>query len=226
MNRSPAFVCRTAAVLRQLAEHPDEGITVRHLTTVLHLPTRTTRTLLGGLREEGLVRRDPGTDVFHLAGPLRSARADRGPLPDCNALRSAAMPWADTLAARSGMSVQLAVAHPEGVQIVHHVFRPDNSPQRLATGEIRPATSALARALDAPCDGRCVYAADTGEPGTGSLATAVTCPGPVSYAAALSLTGPAHALDPAGGAAAARATELLRDAARAITSALETAPAR
>ncbi|MBT2384931.1 helix-turn-helix domain-containing protein [Streptomyces sp. ISL-11] len=221
MNRSRALVGGTAAVLRLLAQHPDDGVSVRRLTTDLRLPPGTAHALVAGLRSEGLVRQDPATGRLRPAGPLDPAT----PAPDCNGVRSSAMTWADGLAAHSGMSVRLAVRHPGGAQIIHHVFRPDNSPQRLVTGEVRPAGSALVRALAAPHDRRCVYAPDAEEPGSGSLAVAVTCPGPVPRAAALSLTGPRRLLDPAAGRAG-RYEALLREAADAITEDLALAPAR
>lgn len=212
MNRSRALAGGTAAALRLLAQHPDDGVTVRRLATTLHLPARTACALVDSLRAEGLVRRDPGTDVLRPAGPLVPSAAP----PDVNLLRSSAMNWADRLAAHSGLSVLLAVAHPDGVRIVHHVFRPDNSPQRLLTGETRPAGCSLARALADPHDGRCVYTPEAGDD-TGSLAVAVDCPGAVPYAAALALVGPRSALDPSAGGNG-RYEELLRAAAAAIVA--------
>ncbi|ARZ72049.1 IclR family transcriptional regulator [Streptomyces sp. HU2014] len=211
MNRSRALAGGTAAALRLLAQHPDDGVTVRRLTTTLHLPARTACALVDSLRAEGLVRHDPGTDVLRPAGPLVPA----APPPDANLLRSSAMNWADRLAAHSGLSVLLAVAHPDGVRIVHHVFRPDNSPQRLLTGEKRPAGCALAQVLAAPHDRRCVYAPEDAV--TGSLAVAIGGPGPVPYAAALALTGPRALLDPSTGRSA-RYEALLREAADAVAA--------
>ncbi|MEU3352952.1 MarR family transcriptional regulator [Streptomyces sp. NPDC037389] len=190
MYRNQALVGRTAATLRLLDRHPEDGVTGRRLTDTLDIPAVDATALLRSLEAEGLVRQEPD-GAFRLAGPLS------GPAADCNDLRAAAMNWADKLAAHSGMSVHLAVGHPEGAQIVHHVFRPDNTPQRLETGDVRPATGALARALAGPRDGRVVYTTDMARPGMASLAMAVRCPGPEPAAGALSLTGPCRALDPA-----------------------------
>ncbi|KNB52413.1 IclR family transcriptional regulator [Streptomyces caatingaensis] len=204
-------------------------MTFQELTASLGLPDRAVGDLLSGLRAEGLVEYEAGSGVCRPGGPLRSLPRSGG-RPDCNDVRSAAMPWADTLAAHSGMSVLLAVAHPRGAQIIHHVFRPDNSPQRLVTGDIVPAGSALARALREPCDGRCVHVADDGGDdggggGTASLATAVLDPDGGRPVAALALTGPRTALRATGERAHGN-EELLLDAARAVSSALEAAPVR
>src|SRR5690606_2240351 len=68
--------------------------------------------------------------------------------PDPHELRSLAMNWADSLAAQTGLAVTLGVPTRADVLVVHHVFRPDGSPQRLAIGEHRPLhASALGKAL-------------------------------------------------------------------------------
>ncbi|MFF4160461.1 MarR family transcriptional regulator [Streptomyces sp. NPDC001678] len=212
MYQNQALVGRTAAALRLLDRHPEDGVTGRRLTDTLDIPPVDATALLRSLEAEGLVRQEPD-GAFRLADPLS------GPAADCNDLRAAAMNWADKLAAHSGMSVRLAVAHPEGAQIVHHVFRPDNTPQRLETGDVLPVTGALARALGAPCDGRLVYATDAARYGTASLAVAVRCPGPEPMACALSLMGPCRALDPVR-PESGRCRELLREAAERIAGAL------
>ncbi|MFI9202412.1 IclR family transcriptional regulator [Streptomyces sp. NPDC053048] len=154
--------------------------------------------------------------------------SDQHPLyayaPDCNDVRASAMNWADRLASHSGMSVGLAVPHPEGAQLIHHVFRPDNSPQHLMTGEIRPFGDALAQALAAPHDRRCVYTDGAGAdgrplPDSGCMAVAFPCPGPDPGAAAIGVTGPRHHLDPAG-PEAGRYEALLRETADAISATL------
>ncbi|MCC2275875.1 IclR family transcriptional regulator [Streptomyces sp. ET3-23] len=211
----------TAAAIRLLARNPERGVTEHRLMAYLGLPADSVRALLRDLRSEGLVRDDPDGDACLPAGPLAPAEPAPAP-PDCNDLRASAMNWADALAARSGMSVFLAVPHPVGMQIVHHVFRPDNTPQQLLTGSICPATSALARAVAAPYDRRCVFAADTGRSDEASLAIAVPCT--AAYTVALGLTGPRRRLDPSCDGSA-RYEKLLRDTAGAITDALKGRPA-
>ena len=64
------------------------------------------------------------------------------------------MNWADSLAGSAGQEVILGMpAGPEadaGGALVHHVFRPDGSPQRLRTGELLP--------LHATAVGKCLLA--------------------------------------------------------------------
>lgn len=220
MPHHEAPVGHTAALLALLARYQDRGVSFDHLTAELGLPAGTVRALLDDLRAEGLVAYDDGAGACRLTEAFPPAAGAR---QDCNDIRAAAMPWADNLAAHSGMSVRLAVAHPEGVQVIHHVFRPDNSPQRLTTGDVLPPTSAAAQVLDDPHDGRCVLGADTAE--DASLAVTVPCRGVTGEAAALFLTGPRGALDPARPEAARQET-LLRDAAATISAALVPTPVR
>ncbi|ORV83834.1 IclR family transcriptional regulator [Mycolicibacterium iranicum] len=57
---------------------------------------------------------------------------------DGNDLRSAAMPWADALASATGLSVLMTTLEGQEARIVHHVFRPDDTPQTLRVGELLP----------------------------------------------------------------------------------------
>jgi DNA-binding IclR family transcriptional regulator len=65
-------------------------------------------------------------------------------------LRARALVWADDLARSSGESVYLGVLHQQGVLVVHHVFRPDDSRQVLEVGAMQPLHStALGKVLSA-----------------------------------------------------------------------------
>ena len=57
---------------------------------------------------------------------------------DPHDLRSVAMGWTDSLAALTGLEAIIAVPSPGGAEIIHHVFRPDNSAQTLRIGERLP----------------------------------------------------------------------------------------
>ena len=57
---------------------------------------------------------------------------------DGNELRTRALNWSDWLAARTNESVRLGTMHDGQVLVVHHVFRPDNSPQALEVGALLP----------------------------------------------------------------------------------------
>ena len=69
---------------------------------------------------------------------------------DRHDLRSRAMNWADSLAGSAGQEVLLGMPAGAVVELVHHVFRPDGSPQRLRTGEQLP--------LHATAVGKCLLA--------------------------------------------------------------------
>ncbi len=85
---------------------------------------------------------------------------DRG--IDGHDLRAAAMNWADALAGSTGFAVVLGVPDHHAVRLVHHVFRPDGSPQQVRTG--------LALPLHATAVGKCLLAfAPTATPRLGEL---------------------------------------------------------
>ncbi|GAA2658327.1 IclR family transcriptional regulator [Streptomyces lunalinharesii] len=157
--------------------------------------------------------------VLRTKAVRRDDRTSKAP-QDCNCLRAAAMIWADELAMRSGMSVRISVPHPRGVQVIHHVFRPDNSPQRLTIGEVLPPGSAPAQALGVPHDGRCVFVPEP-DLRSAELATVIACPESPDRAAALSVTGPADLLDLAL-VASDRYRHLLIDTASSISVSLTT----
>jgi DNA-binding IclR family transcriptional regulator len=58
------------------------------------------------------------------------------------------MNWADSLAGSTGQEALLGMPAGPAVELVHHVFRPDGSPQRLRTGEALPLhATALGKCL-------------------------------------------------------------------------------
>lgn len=132
---------RAAAIMALVAQAPF-GIGVSEVAGALALPKATVHGLLRTLHGVGYVEQDPRTGKYRMgAGPS-------GASMDTNVLRSYAMNWADTLAARSGESVRMGAVHDEGVQIVHHVFRPDRSAQRLRVGVVLPLhATALGKVL-------------------------------------------------------------------------------
>lgn len=89
------------------------------------------RTLLAG----DFVRQDRDNRRYVL-GPafdmLEHARIDP------HDLRSIAMGWTDSLAALTRLETIIAVPAEDTAEIIHHVFRPDNSPQTLRVGETLP----------------------------------------------------------------------------------------
>ena len=75
---------------------------------------------------------------------------------DANELRSRAMNWADALAARTGEAVRDRHSRRPRVRVVHHVFRPDGSPQtaRRRAGACRCTPPRWASAAGLRADGR------------------------------------------------------------------------
>ena len=91
------------------------------------------------LHDVGFVDQEPDDGPVP-ARRRASLRLDRG--LDDNELRAPAMNWADALAAqhRAGGADRRSPTS-DAVEIIHHVFRPDGSPQQLRTGQ----TPAVAR---------------------------------------------------------------------------------
>jgi DNA-binding IclR family transcriptional regulator len=139
---------RAVAVLR-LLDTADQPLELHEIADTLGLARTTTHGIVSTLRELGLVGQVHDHGQFH--GRYEVAEAarlfGRGG-PDPHELRSLAMNWADSLAAQTGLAVTLGVPTRADVLVVHHVFRPDGSPQRLAVGQRRPLhASALGKAL-------------------------------------------------------------------------------
>jgi DNA-binding IclR family transcriptional regulator len=137
---------RAAAVLRLLAGG-ERRLGLSDIASSMELPKGTAHGLLRTLQQEGFVEQDVATGKYQLGAEL--LRLGTSYL-DVHELRSRALVWADDLARSSGESVYLGVLHQQGVLIVHHVFRPDNSRQVLEVGAMQPLHStALGKVLSA-----------------------------------------------------------------------------
>ena len=126
---------RAATLLHAIAEAGGQmGVT--ELAGAVDLPKTTTHGLLRTLLSVGFVEQDPRTGRYSLGVGLLGLGTH---YLDANELRSRASNWADSLAARSGCAVRLGT--PAGLQVVvvHHVFRPDDSPQEMEVGALLPA---------------------------------------------------------------------------------------
>ncbi|MBC3190652.1 IclR family transcriptional regulator [Pseudonocardia sp. C8] len=135
MARQIQSVERAAALLRLLGG-AGRPLALAELASALDLARPTVHGILRTLRDEGLVAQDPGSGRYLLGDGL-----DRLGMPwDRHDLRARAMNWADALAAGTGCAVYLGVpaADGRGVDVVHHVFRPDGSPQTLRTNTVQP----------------------------------------------------------------------------------------
>lgn len=138
---------RAAAVLRLLAAGP-RHLTLHEVAHSLGLAKGTAHGILRTLLEVGFVEQDATSTRYRIGPALTSLASLSSNQLDAHALRSHATNWADTLAGRSNESVRVGMLTDRGIEIVHHVFRPDASVQTLATGQTVPAhTTALGKAL-------------------------------------------------------------------------------
>jgi DNA-binding IclR family transcriptional regulator len=137
---------RAAAVLRLLAS-TERPLALAELAAALGLPRPTVHGIVRTLCDVDFVVQESGGSRYRLTEAMRGL--GRGGV-DPHDLRACAMNWADSLAGSSGMAVLVGVVAGRSVRVVHHVFRPDGSPQRLRTGEELP--------LHATALGKCLLA--------------------------------------------------------------------
>jgi DNA-binding IclR family transcriptional regulator len=137
---------RAAAVLRLLAS-TDRPLGLAELAAALDLPRPTVHGIVRTPRDVEFVVQEAGGSRYRLAQALHGLGA--GGL-DQHDLRAGAMNWADALAGGTGLAVQVGAVAGRCVRLVHHVFRPDGSPQRLRIGEELP--------LHATALGKCLLA--------------------------------------------------------------------
>ncbi|GAB3112978.1 IclR family transcriptional regulator [Streptomyces calidiresistens] len=146
MARTIQSLERAAAVLRLLAGG-ERRLGLSDIASTLGLAKGTAHGLLRTLQQEGFVEQDPVSGRYQLGAEL--LRLGNSYL-DVHELRARALVWTDDLARSGGESVHLGVLHHQGVLIVHHVFRPDDSRQVLEIGAMRPLHStALGKVLAA-----------------------------------------------------------------------------
>lgn len=115
------------------------------IAVALGLAKPTTHGIVRTLCDVGFVVQDRASGHYGLGRGL--SELDSGGI-DPHELRSRAMNWTDRLAARTRLSVHVGVLDGAAVHLVHHVFRPDDSAQRLRTGERQPLhATALGKVL-------------------------------------------------------------------------------
>src|SRR6185295_8037559 len=136
---------RAAAVLRLLGG-AGRPLALAEVAAPLDLPRPTAHGILRTLRDVGFVDQDRDTGRYTLGVGLERLHGGW----DRYELRARAMNWADSLAGSTGQEVLLGMPAGAGLEVVHHVFRPDGSPQRLRTGETLP--------LHATAVGKCLLA--------------------------------------------------------------------
>jgi DNA-binding IclR family transcriptional regulator len=135
---------RAAAILRALAGG-SRRLGVSELSDHLGLAKGTVHGLLQTLKDEGFVEQDLESGKYQLGAALLQLG---NIYLDVNELRGRSLAWADSLAVRTGEAVRVGSLHGDGVLIIHHVFRPDNSLQILEVGAQLPLhATALGKAL-------------------------------------------------------------------------------
>jgi DNA-binding IclR family transcriptional regulator len=135
---------RAAAILRLLSGRTHR-LGVVDLAGELGLPKGTVHGLLRTLQHVGFVEQDQETGKYQLGAALLHMGSS---YLDGNELRTRALNWSDSLAARTNESVRIGTLHEGQVLIVHHVFRPDDSLQTLDVGALLPAhATALGKIL-------------------------------------------------------------------------------
>jgi DNA-binding IclR family transcriptional regulator len=135
---------RAAAILQVLAVEA-QPTPLHHLASALGLAKGTAHGLLQTLKDVGFVDQDPDSGLYAIGAGLLQLAA---PSLDHNELRSRAINWADALAARTHLAVLVGALQGGRVVVVHHVFRPDSTPQTSLTGAAQPLhASALGKVL-------------------------------------------------------------------------------
>jgi DNA-binding IclR family transcriptional regulator len=125
---------RAAAILRLLANGRGR-LGVGEISRSLGMARGTTHGILATLQQVGFVEQERASGKYQLGATLLHLGTR---YLDVNELRSRAINWADTLAARSGESVRIGANLDGQVLVVHHVFRPDDSLQSLDVGTLLP----------------------------------------------------------------------------------------
>jgi DNA-binding IclR family transcriptional regulator len=135
---------RAAAILRLLSGRT-RRLGVVDLAGELELPKGTVHGLLRTLQQVGLVEQDSESGKYQLGAALLHMGSS---YLDGNELRTRALNWSDSLAARTQEAVRIGMLHDAQVLIVHHVFRPDHTLQTLDVGSLLPAhATALGKVL-------------------------------------------------------------------------------
>ena len=144
MPGSIQSVERAAAILRLLSGRT-RRLGVVDLAGELELPKGTVHGLLRTLQKVGFVEQDADSGKYQLGAALLHMGSS---YLDGNELRTRALNWSDSLAARTQEAVRIGTLHDSQVLIVHHVFRPDDSLQTLDVGSLLPVhATALGKVL-------------------------------------------------------------------------------
>src|ERR1700692_1174572 len=135
---------RASAILRLLSGRT-RRLSLTELAGQLGLPKGTVYGILRTLVAVGFVEQDTESPRYRIGAALLHLGSS---YLDENELRARALNWSDWLAASTHEAVRLGTLHDGQVLVVHHVFRPDNSPQSLEVGKLLPVhATALCKCL-------------------------------------------------------------------------------
>jgi DNA-binding IclR family transcriptional regulator len=144
MPGSVQSIERAAAMLHLLAASPSK-LSLGEVAGSLDLAKGTAHGILRTLADIGFVEQDRETGRYRIGAGLLQLG---GSYLDENELRARAVNWADTLASRTDEAVRIGTLQKHQVLIIHHVFRPDDTPQTLDVGSWLPAhATALGKVL-------------------------------------------------------------------------------
>ena len=119
-------------------------LSLTELSGRLGLAISTVHGIVATLVARGLVEQDSAGHYALGAGVLRLGNV----YLDSNELRLRSVPWAETLAERTGYAVRVGVLMGGTVLVLHHALRPDGSRQMQEVGVDLPAHgTALGKAL-------------------------------------------------------------------------------
>lgn len=124
----------------------DGNLTLGEIASAVGLPKTTTHGIVSTLRDVGWIDQSSSSGGYRVVGRLAGLAQSL----DAADLRSAATPWMDRLASETGLEVHLVRQEHGRAVIVQHVYRPDNSAQRLRVGEELP--------LHATASGKVIWA--------------------------------------------------------------------
>lgn len=134
MPNNIQVVERAMAVLTVLGR-AGRPLALNEIASTLGLAKPTTHGIVRTLQAGDFVRQDRKTRRYALGDAFDMI--ERSSL-DPNDLRSIAMGWTDSLAALTRLETLIAMPSSGQAEVVHHVFRPDNSAQSLRIGERLP----------------------------------------------------------------------------------------
>ena len=134
MSGNIQAVERAMAVLTVLGR-AGRPLALNEIASTLGLAKPTAHGIVRTLQAGDFVYQDRASRRYGLGGAFDMIEQAN---PDPHDLRSVAMGWTDSLAALTRLETFIAVPSTGEAEIIHHVFRPDNSVQSLRIGERLP----------------------------------------------------------------------------------------